>query len=281
MMIGIFLFLLGLIVGSFINALQYRIQIGQKNTGRSYCPKCKHTLAWYDLIPVISWVMLSGKCRYCQKKISAQYPVIELITALTFISLSLASGLSPKINEAIFGFQVIDSALFIKYIILLILLLIIASLFILLALHDAKTSYILSYYAYAGGLLSLAYHLVGYAGEWQIASLYHYLLPYILSGAIPALFFLSLYLISKGKWMGSGDSEVALFIGIFLGSTLTLSALYFAFIVGAVYGLIAIVLKKSKMKSALPFGPFLIAGCFFAFIFGNYVVNYYLRFMGL
>jgi len=230
MMIGFFLFLLGLIVGSFINALQYRIQIGQKNTGRSYCPKCKHTLAWYDLVPVLSWFMLLGKCRYCQKKISAQYPVIEIVTALIFVGFGIASGLGPKINDVLFGFQSISNNLFVKYIVLLALLLIIAAIFVLLALHDAKTSYILSYYAYAGIILALVYHLIEYAGRWQLIDLFNYLYPYILSGVIPALFFISLYLVSKGRWMGAGDAELALFIGIFLGSALTPVAFYFAFL---------------------------------------------------
>jgi len=281
MFVGFFILVSGLIIGSFINALQYRIQIGQKNTGRSYCPKCKHTLAWYDLLPVISWVMLLGKCRYCHKKISIQYPLIELITGFLFVAVGLVSGLGPKINDALFGFQPISNNLLIKYIVLLVLLLTITSIFILLALHDAKTSYILSYYAYTGIILSFVYHLVEYAGKWQLIDLLDYLYPYILSGVIPALFFFSLYLVSKGKWMGAGDAELALFIGIFLGSVLTPVAFYIAFIVGSIYGVGKIMMKKSQMKSALPFGPFLIAGCFFAYIVGQNIVNYYLKFMGL
>ena len=267
MFVGFFIFVSGLIIGSFINALQYRIQIERKNTGRSFCPKCKHQLVWYDLVPVFSWVLLGGKCRYCHKKISIQYPVIELITGFLFVAFGMVSGLNQKINEAIFGFQSTSGSLLLRYVILLLLLIVIVAVFVLLALHDAKTSYILSFYVYAGVFITLAYHLLGYTGKWQIVEIFHYLTPYILSGIIPALFFLSIYILSKGKWMGAGDAELALLIGFFLGYPLTPVAFYFAFIVGSIYGVIKIMMKKSQMKSALPFGPFLIGGCFFAFLF--------------
>src|SRR3989344_3387555 len=85
---SIFVFLFGLIVGSFLNAVIYRLQKGESALeGRSYCPHCKHILAWYDLIPLASFAMLAGKCRYCGKRISLQYPLVELATAVVFVSI--------------------------------------------------------------------------------------------------------------------------------------------------------------------------------------------------
>ncbi len=275
------LFISGLIIGSFVNALQYRIQVNKKNIGRSYCPKCKHQLVWYDIFPVLSWITLLGKCRYCQKRISIQYPLIEMITGGLFVSIGIKSGLVLKINDVLFGFINISNILITKYLFMLLLLLLITTILILLALHDAKTSYILSFYVYAGIVLSIGYHLIEYGGKWQIDKIFNYLLPFLISGIIPALLFLLLCVFSRGKWMGAGDAELALFTGIFLGLFLTPVAYYFAFIVGAVYGVSKIITKKSKMKSAIPFGPFLVTGCFFAYICGDYLITYYLRFMGL
>ena len=87
-MILVLVFLLGLAVGSFLNAFMYRMEQGESALkGRSYCPHCKHTLAWYDLIPLLSFALLQGRCRYCEKSISLQYPIVELVTGLLFLGI--------------------------------------------------------------------------------------------------------------------------------------------------------------------------------------------------
>jgi prepilin signal peptidase PulO-like enzyme (type II secretory pathway) len=99
----------------------------------------------------------------------------------------------------------------------------------------------------------------------------------IFSGLIPAGLFLSLIIISKGKWMGMGDVKLALFMGVFLGSPNIFVALFFAFIIGAIIGLGTILAKKKTMKSEIPFGPFLIFGTAIAFFFGNQIITWYLN----
>lgn len=98
MIIGLFIFILGLCIGSFINAFLWRYETGKSLSGRSVCPKCNRTIAWYDNIPLISYILLSGKCRGCGKKISIQYPLIELITGCMFVAAGVKTGIIKSIN---------------------------------------------------------------------------------------------------------------------------------------------------------------------------------------
>jgi leader peptidase (prepilin peptidase)/N-methyltransferase len=272
MLIGIFLFILGLIIGSFINALEYRIEEGKTIGGRSFCPKCKHPLEILDLVPVVSWIALKGKCRYCDKPISFQYPLIELLTGFSFLLLGIKSGYVYQFNAFINNIQPINGKEVALMMISLILLFFIAFCLLLVALYDAKTTYVLSTYAYAGTVAAVLYHLIN-IGQLTFSAL----TPYVLSAIIPAAIFYLIYLISKGRWIGLGDAEIALMIGMLLGSPSIIVAYYFAFITGAIYGLLKIWRNKAKLKSEVPLGPFLIAGSFFAFLFGEQIFSIYVR----
>jgi prepilin signal peptidase PulO-like enzyme (type II secretory pathway) len=222
---------------------------------------------------VVSWIGLLGKCRYCKKPISWQYPIIELLTGFLFTATVARSGLLPRVIDLIdasFGYQIILNLL------ALLALLAIVSIFILIALHDFKTGYVLSKYVYIGIATTLVYLVLLYF--LQSASGVSFFLPYILSAAIPAVFYFLLYFLSDERWMGSGDSEIVFFMGLFLGWPKTLVAHYFAFIAGSIVGLALVFLtKKAKMKSHLPFAPFLVAGTFFAFIFGEQLFHLYVK----
>lgn len=274
MIIGIFIFIIGLIFGSFLNALEYRITEEKSMGGRSFCPNCKHQLNFLDLIPVVSWLMLFGKCRYCNKKISFQYPLLEVLTAFSFILAGIQTDLIKSLNDYLVTLTIDVSYL---QIIEFVLLSIIYFLFILIALHDAKTKYVLSLYTYAALIFAFVYQMVTYTGNWDIVILWEYLLPIFIAALIPASFFFALSFGSKGKWMGAGDAEIALSIGALLGITLILPAYYFAFIVGAAWSLVLIANKKAKMKSEVPLGPFLISGAFFAIIFGQQIIDWYAK----
>jgi prepilin signal peptidase PulO-like enzyme (type II secretory pathway) len=273
MFLKIILFVFGLCLGSFINALQYRIQIGKKNTDRSYCPKCKHQLAWYDNIPLLSWIMLGARCRYCHKPISIQYPLIELGVGLIFVGVGLKTGFIQMANDYILG---INNFSFISFVSFL-LLAVISTCLILTALHDAKTKYVLSPIVYTTAFLALCWLVVNYLGSWTIAELGNYLLSNISAMIFFGLIFFLIYFVSRGKWMGAGDIEIAAMIGLFLGWPNSLVAFYFAFIIGAVFGLVKILAKKARMKSEIPFGPFLIAGTFFALFFGEQLFSFYAK----
>jgi len=258
----ILIFILGLAIGSFINALEYRIESKMSINGRSLCPHCKHKLAWYDLAPVLSYVFLRGKCRYCGKGISAQYPIVELLAGISFLAIFLE-----------FGFPTDIRAIFVTF-----LLLFIISVAILVGLHDYKTTYILSGWVYAGVAAAILLIGIRYSGAIAWQPIVGYIEPFLLSALIPGLFFFSMYFFSKGKWMGEGEYELAVFIGLTLGSPLAIPAYYFAFVVGSVVGLALVYIsKKKQMNSEIPFGPFLMAGLIFALIFGQQIVNLYAR----
>jgi len=280
--ITILIFVFGLIIGSFINAQQYRIEIGRKNNGRSFCPKCNHQLSWYDLFPLLSWAMLRGKCRYCKKPISWHYPLVELLTGVAFVGIGLKSGyINELINYPVCTLPSCNRG-FALLLISLVCLLFLAGLFILIALHDARTGYVLSTIVYLSAGLVIIYLLSNYFGDINLNSLWMYSRQYILSAIVAGGMFYIIYIISKGRWMGAGDIEIAALMGLFLGWPNILVSLYFAFITGAIYGSINVICHKSKLKSAIPFGPFLITGIFFAYFFGPQIFSTYTRvFLGL
>jgi len=257
------IFIFGLTIGSFINALEYRIDSELSILkGRSICPKCKKQLKWYENIPVLSFLFLEGKCGHCKEPISWQYPIVELLTGFSFVAGFWKLGVLTD-TISIFSHLI---------------LYFIFSILILVALHDQKTSYVLSAYVYAAIISVVIYLLVTYTGVWEIKNIWLYLLPNLASALIAASPFAILYIFSKGAWMGAGDIEVAVLLGFLLGWPNFLIALYFAFIVGSLWGIIKVyMLKNAKLKSELPFAPFLIAGTFFAFLFAEQLVSLYVK----
>ncbi len=251
----IIIFILGCVIGSFLNCVIYRMESKKSFTkGRSFCPKCQHTLAWYDLIPVFSFILLKAKCRYCKKKISWQYPALEIATGLLLI-----------LN---FKFLILNQILILnfKFLITAVYLLIINSLLILIFIYDLKHYIIPDKLVFSAIGLALVFGILNGS-----------LLNFIIAGLVASGFFFLIWLVSQGKWMGFGDVKLTLFMGLFLGWPNILVSLFFAFVSGSVIGLVLIVLQKKKMKSEVPFGPFLIAGTFFALFWGDKLINWYLN----
>jgi prepilin signal peptidase PulO-like enzyme (type II secretory pathway) len=241
---NILILILGLIVGSFLNCVIYRLEVGKSFLrGRSFCPDCKHELSWYDLIPVFSYIFLRGKCRYCGKKISIQYPIVEISTGLIFL---LIFSQFPITN--------------------FIFLAIIFSLLIITFVFDLKHFIIPDQIILSAIFVSLIYRLF---------ESYDFLLNFLFSAIGASGFFLIIYLISRGKWIGFGDVKFGFFMGIFLGFPNILVGLYSAFMIGAIIGVGLILAKRKKMKSEIPFGPFLIIGTSIAFFWGNQIINWY------
>lgn len=280
-----FIFLFGLVIGSFLNAVIYRLTLVQGPVlkirdrefrvptspfrGRSFCPHCKHTLAWPELIPVLSFVVLGGKCRYCKKPISWQYPLVEISTGLLFV-LILKFQLS-SLN------QVSSTEIF-----KLFYLLSIAAFLVVLFVYDLR-HYILPdkvLFPAIGAVLGYRiFEVLSFGFAWDLrfrAWDFESLINPLLAGILAATFFLAIFLLSRGRAMGFGDVKLAFFMGLFLGWPNILVALFFAFTVGAVIGLILILQKKKGMKSEIPFGPFLITGTFIALLWGKTLVDWYL-----
>lgn len=274
---GFTVFIIGLCIGSFINALVYRyhkkIPIARE---RSMCPKCKHQLGPLDLIPVLSFALLRGKCRYCKSKISFQYPLVELFSASLFLIvyisvINLRSEYLGKIgNDPIFS-------------IMLIYLLIITSILIFITVYDLKYQIIPNKSIIIGIFVTLSYSIIQYLYFSQNQSIQHSVLENAIGidfinialGALvgSGLLFL-VVLASRGKGMGMGDVKFAILMGLILGFPQILIALYIAIIVGAIFGITAIITKKAGMKTAIPFGPFLVLGTFITMLWGREILEF-------
>ncbi len=250
---AVFIVFSGIALGSFLNCLIYRLSVNEKPKGRSYCPKCKHQLSHKDLVPVFSYIFLLGKCRYCGKKISLEYPLIEILTGILFLSAFLFAGLSVE----------------------LFYLLIVIFFLVLIFVYDLRHYIIPDFATFSLIGTSLAYLLYNSFLENNYSSLYY--------GALSAffvfLFFFSLFYFTKGKGMGFGDVKFVIFMGLFLGFPKILVGLFVSFFLGAIIGIGLILLKKKKMKSQLPFAPFLIIGIMIAYFYGEKIVDFYLSYV--
>jgi len=254
------IFLFGLLFGSFLNSVIYRLEIGGSFLkGRSYCPHCKHKLIWQDLIPVLSFLFLKGKCRYCQKPISWQYPLVELATGFIFLLFFLTS---LNLNNFTYVY-----------------LLIMSCFLIIVFVYDLKHYIIPDKIIYPAILVSGIWYLV--SGIFFNLYTKYEMLNTIYSAVGAAAFFLAIVLISRGKWMGVGDIKLAFLMGLILGWSNILVALFLAFFIGAIIGIGLIATGKKTLKSEVPFGPFLVAGTFLALFWGQNIINWYLNFFNV
>lgn len=244
-------FILGLTIGSFLNCLIYRLEQDEKITGRSYCPNCKHSLSWLDLIPVFSFLLLGGKCRYCKKKISFQYPFVELLTAIVFVLIYAAQPVK-NVGDLI-------GLLFSLYI---------ASSFIAILVYDLKHFLIPDIVLLPTIVVTVAYELIFFPHFFLFNSLW--------AAVFAFLFFWIIFFVSQEKWMGFGDCKLAILLGLFLGFPNILVGLFLSFFFGAIIGLGLMVFTKQGLKSQIPFAPFLIAGTFAAMLFSKEIINAYM-----
>jgi prepilin signal peptidase PulO-like enzyme (type II secretory pathway) len=216
-----------------------------------------------DLIPIFSFIFLKGKCRYCGKKISIQYPLVELASSILLVFIYLNLNL---IGENILAFYPFNPILL--YVLMVFLTMILLAIFV----------YDLKYYIIPDGLVVSGFFIA------VIFIFYSYfiidkfsLIDNALGMITFAGFFAIQYFISKGKWVGWGDVNLGLLLGVILGLKLTVLSLMLAYISGAIISLILIALKIKSRKDIIPFGPFLIAASFLSFFYGNEVINWYLN----
>jgi len=248
-LMSLFVFLFGLMVGSFLNCVIYRLEKEESFLkGRSYCPRCKHKLGLLDLIPVLSFMWLRGRCRYCHEKISVQYPLVEIATGLLFL-------LTYKLQPTTYNF-------------------IIVPFMVAIFVYDLKHYIIPDKVIYPAIAVALA------CSTLKVAPLtfnVEHAVEYALSAFGAAAFFLAIVLISRGKWMGVGDIKLAFLMGLILVYPNILVALFLAFLIGAIIGVGLMVFGKKTIKSEVPFGPFLVAGTFIALFFGKEIINWYVQ----
>lgn len=267
-MIIILLGLLGVCLGSFINALVWRLyqQTRTKDKsqlrklsitrGRSICPSCKHELYPYDLTPVVSWLLLKGRCRYCKNRISAQYPLVELATGLAFI-FSYAAW--PAHIAGIVWAQ------FVCWLLLLTVL-------IALAVYDLKHMLLPNRLVFFASMPVAAWIIVGSISDTSLRPLLEGIYGLVAFGGS----FYLLYLISKGKWIGGGDVKLGFVLGAWLASPLLVAlAIFLASFIGTIYFTAQSLRGRLTRHSKLPFGPLLIIGFYIAFMFGEQIITLY------
>ncbi|OGY46384.1 MAG: hypothetical protein A2840_00785 [Candidatus Buchananbacteria bacterium RIFCSPHIGHO2_01_FULL_47_11b] len=247
-MTEVIVFIFGLIFGSFLNVVIYRLNVGSFGRSRSFCPDCNHQLSWWDNIPVVSFLLLAGRCRYCKKNISIQYPLVELGTALILVWLYTELGISQVFFlYAIFAFFLV-----------------------------VIFTYDLRYYLIADEV-TIPAMIVAFVGNIFLGA---DPLSLVTGAVLGGGFFSVQYLVSSGRWIGGGDIRLGAVMGLMLGWQVTIIALFIGYVVGAAVGLTLIAVKKKKLGSQLPFGTFLSGATLIALIYGRNIYDWYISTLG-
>lgn len=281
MLILVVVFIFGLIVGSLLNVIVYRTEKNKSFVwGRSFCPKCKKQLQWYDNIPLLSFCLLGGRCRSCKKNISWQYPLVELaMGVLVAVAFWKLFGLNRFMVESPDDWLTLATAF------------LLVGCLIVVFVYDLKHFLILDKFVFFGLIVALVSVVITdiRANFWPDFFLPDSELPLISSriirSALGALlaggFFFLLVFLSKEKWMGWGDVKFGAFMGLLLGFPQVISALFIAYFLGSLVGVALLLSGRKKMKSEIPFGPFLCIGTYVAFLYGNELVYLYLSILNL
>lgn len=241
---SIAVFIIGTVVGSFLNVCINRIPVDQSIVKPpSYCPECGTRLAFVDLIPLLNYFFLKGKCRDCSMKISFQYPLVEFLTGILFFI-------------AFYRFDLTRDTL--VFVIFMAILLVISFIDIK---HGIIPDKLILFSIVSGILLkfdSLSSALIGLSGL-------------LVGGGILLL----VAIVSRGG-MGGGDIKLAGAIGLYIGWQQTLLMLFISFLFGSIFGLLKILIEKKTLKEAIPFGPFLAIGGIIAMLWGKEIINWYI-----
>jgi leader peptidase (prepilin peptidase)/N-methyltransferase len=248
--IGIIIFIFGLAIGSFLNVCIYRIPLRKSIIfPASHCPKCGNKIRAFDNIPVLSYLILKGKCRYCKEKISFIYPVVELLSGLLFLSLYLRYGLSWEFASKIFLFT---SLLVIFFI-------------------DLKYQLIPDVITLPGIVIGFIFSLLA-----QSPPFLESLIGFFAAGGILYLIAIFGDKIFKKESMGGGDIKLAAMLGTFLGWKMVLLVIFLASFLGAVAGITYMIFSKQRRGNRLiPFGPFLAISTLIAVFFGRQIIELY------
>ncbi len=226
--------------------------------GRSRCDHCHTAIAWYDNVPLISYVLLRGRCRHCGKSISHYHPFLELSLALYLVVAYLGYDLE---------FQFFVAAIFGLFL-------------ILIFAYDLKHQLIPNAFVVPAILLALLLIVAQYVLGFQHSPVNLLLwssnpTSYVIGGLAGGLFFLALSLISGGRWIGGGDIKLGFLLGLLLGWPYILVALIGAYLIGTLYAVILVATKHAKLSSMVPFGPMLVFGFFIAEYYGDVVIRWY------
>ncbi len=258
--ISVIVFIFGTVIGSFLNVLIYRLprEITFEKS-RSFCPSCEHELKWKDLFPLFSWIFLGGKCRYCKAPIPVRYPIVEALNGILYVLayLFLASGNGLKgLSLGLLGYMVALSAL------------------VVITWVDFEHQIIpdsMWIAIFIGGLLVVGDELIHGMFSWK------WLIDRVIGiFAVGGLFFL-IGVLSQGRAMGGGDVKLMAAAGFLLGWKAVVLSLFIGAFAGVIFSLGSKIIKKTKMRGVVPFGPFLAIGVAVSLFVGERIVDAYMN----
>lgn len=249
----LFLLLLGLVIGSFVGMLTYRLPRGLSLRGRSFCDKCKKPIPWYENIPVFYYLWSRGTCGACGSKIHWRYPVIEVLTAVAFVSTGYL-WLQPGAENVNLG------------VLSLLFFILLTTCYISLIVTDLEFQILPDEILLGLALLLLLYLLLSPSPT---------LFVNILSGFSVFVFFLLLHILTRGRGMGFGDVKMVFVLGSLLGFPGVLVWLFLSFLTGALVGIILLLLGRAKLGRPVPFGPFLLASAWVTIFWGSEISQWY------
>lgn len=264
--LGLYLFGLGTIIGSFLNVVIYRFHTGKSLSGHSHCLSCGHQLRWYDLFPVFSYLFLNGRCRYCGCCFTPRYLFVELATGLLFV----AAGI---VAETVFS---------------LVLLFAILSVLVVIFVYDLRHFIIPDKLTIILTGLTIAFLLSNSYQELHWVEFGFQIGAALLGSA----FLLLLWLVSKGQWLGFGDVKLAFPLGLLVDAELVFSFIVWSFWIGATISLLLVGAAKFgggklhlpflpttlTIKSVVPFAPFLISACLLVYFTKSNVLTLFTTF---
>lgn len=253
-MLGTMALAMGAATGSFLNVVIYRLPAGESVVWpRSHCLRCGRVIPWYDNIPVLSWIVLRGRCRECKEPFSVRYPMVELLTALLLLSLSLRFGWNLAL---LFAFYFACSLLVVTYI-------------------DLDHRIIPDRITLPGIAVGLLLALVAPA-EARLGAVQQWLLGVLVGGGILWAVAWAYAALTGREGMGGGDIKLLAMIGAFLGWQGVLLTLLLASFIGSLVGVVWMVVRGTDSKLAIPFGPFLALGALVALFWGERIVSWYI-----
>ena len=242
----IIFFISGLVAGSFLGVVTHRLPRKLSIIKpASFCPDCKRKIPFYDNIPLLSFIVLKGRCRYCKNKIPVTSLLIEIITGILFLANYIFFGLTVKTLAGI----------------------ILCSVLIVISFIDIDFRIIPNAIVLPFAMVGLAISIISDLPGWWMPLAYS-------AGAF--LFMLVIHLIYP-KGMGMGDVKLSLMIGAFLIKDV-IAALFLGFLAGSIYGVSLIIIKRRKLKQAIPFGPFISLGSVVSLFWGNNILKWYISF---
>lgn len=255
--VSIIVFIVGVCIGSFLNVIIFRTHEGESVIhGRSKCCLCEEPISAGDLVPVLSYLRLRGRCRSCRAVISWQYPAVELATGLLFVIMYLKPdfGLSEDIGFQLSVLRLIRDWIFVSYL-------------VIIFVYDLRHMLIIDRFTLPAMIFAILMNLwLGTVPAWSL----------LVGALVLAGFFWIQFVLSKGVWVGGGDIRMGALIGFMLGLEQGLVALFLAYVLGAIVGVVMMTKGYATRKTPVPFGSFLAMATVVAFFAGESFVDWYL-----